>query len=375
MSIVYLSMKIAIGSILKTISLILALICFYSATGQTPSYRKPIVYKVWIKLSNSPVVSSGVLYEIGDSLITVSNSLSDTSQRIYNFYDIETLKIRRMNSLTKGRIVGSSVGIVGGIVAVNSIEGGLDFLTIPVSAVAGLYFGAFGAGFGILAGSIKDRIEIKSNYENFDKYRGNLQDYSFILENIPAKKTFNHRGYIEATFGLSFAQDEFIQRIPFNGYLGMRTIGSSLNISGGYRFNELIGLSASLINNMYPVKFTKDYSSLTNLTRNVSWSLDVFQAGPVISLPLSTQLRINLTPGIGYASAILTDDNKFVLNGKGLAFHINGTLLYNYSKRWFASAGLGYLSSKQTYMEGGSGHARSIDIRFGLAYKFGRKSL
>lgn len=368
-------MKIAIGPISKTISLILALVCFYSATGQPSASRNQRVYKVWIKLMNKQAESSGVLYEIGDSVIAVSNSLKDTSLSRYNYSDINTLKIRRINSITKGGIIGSSIGIIGGIVAVNSIEGGLDFLTIPVSAGAGLYFGALGGGFGILAGSIKDRIEIKSKYENFDKYRGNLENYSFILESNPAKKTFYHRGYIESAFGFSFAQDEFIQEIPFSNYLGMGMSGSSFSISGGYRFNWIIGVTASLVNNVYSVRFTKDYSSPANLTRNVSWSFDVFQAGPVISLPLSTQLRINFTPGIGSASATLTDDNKFILNGSGLALNINGTLVYDYSKRWYASAGLGYLSSKQTYKEGGSGHARSIDIRFGLAYKFGNKSL
>lgn len=361
--------------ILKTFSAILVLLYFYSAAGLAQSYKKPRAYKVWVQISDNQVAPSGILYKIDDSLITVSSSIRDTFVRVYNFHDIELLKIRRINGQLKVGIIGSAVGFTGGIVAVNLIEGGLSFLTLPVSAVAGLYFGAIGAGCGILAGSIKDRIGIHYSFENFDKYRGNLQNYSFVHENIPVKKIFDHRVYLEINIGLSFAQDEFISGIPFDGYLGMEKTGSNFNISGGYRINEVIGLKVSLINNMYSVRFKEDYSSGASINREVSWALDAFLAGPVISLPVYRQLFVNFSPSIGYASASLVNDDKFTLNGVGLALHINGAFVYNYSKRWYASAGIGYLSSEQKYKEGGSGQSRSINIIFGIAYKFGRKSL
>jgi hypothetical protein len=362
--------------ILRTIFTILALANFYSAIGQGVIYKKPKEWDAWIKLNNNSSIQKGILYEIGDSSVFLSGSNKYQAPQVCNFNEIDNLKIRRTKSVRAGGIIGSAIGFAGGVIIINTVpEGDMDFMTIPISVVAGLVFGAVGAGCGILAGSIKDIFPVKSSYNNFDKYKGNLQKYSFVRETIPSGKIFDHRLYIGTTIGFSSAMDEFITAVPGSDYLGMVRAGYNFSIAAGYRLMEMLGMKVTIINNFYSVNFIKDYSSVNTINRTMSWSYDALLVSPVLSLPVYRQFRLDFSPGIGVAYAYMSDDDKFILNGEGLGLNISGAIIYNYSKRWFASVNIGYLSSKQQYKEGGSGEARTIDVGFGLSYKFGKRPL
>jgi len=344
--------------------LLFCLLCFYSATAQESRNKKPKAFEVWVKLHNTPDIPKGMLFAVGDSSIILAGSAGDTVLRAYNISTIEMLKIRRSKSIIRGTIFGLTIGTVGGVVIANSIPGGLDFLTIPVSSAAGLGFGLLGAGIGILAGSVKDRIPIKHNYDNLNKYRGNLQDYSFQQEKAAVKHRFEHRWSAGACVGMSFAQDEFASDLPDEGYAGMVMSGLGLKINAGYRLTKIIGLNLSFFNNSFGVN---------NSDNTSSWDVTAVLVSPVISLPVSRKIRFDLAPGIGYAGTTLLEGEEFILNGEGFAMHVNGSLVFNYSKRWFASAGAGYFLSNLKYQEGGDGSARTLNIELGLAYKFGKK--
>jgi hypothetical protein len=185
---------------------------------------------------------------------------------------------------------------------------------------------------------------------------------------------FEHRGYIGAEMGVSFAGDEFIalQRILVPGYLRMYKTGIVMVTHGGYRFNEIFGMDISLINQMYGVKKITVYD-LDDET--YSWSFDALIFSPVVTLPSSGKLLVSLSPGIGYAGTTFANSKDFLLNSNGFGWQLRGSLIYNYSKRWFASLSSGYQASKVKYKEGGSGNARAFHLEAGLAYKFGAKNL
>jgi hypothetical protein len=194
-----------------------------------------------------------------------------------------------------------------------------------------------------------------------------LQDYSYLQEEIVAINKFEHKGYIGFNAGLSFAMDEFAFDIPVNNYKGMERTGFSSKTIFGYRITEQIGVNFSVR--------TNQYSTVGDNQIPMTWNLDAFTAGPILSLPLSEKFRFDFSPSIGFASAYLYVDNKEIYTGGGFAVNISGALSYDISKRWIGSVSSGYLSSKQEFKEGGNGKASDIDIQLGLAYKFGKRNL
>ncbi|OFX52967.1 MAG: hypothetical protein A2066_20735 [Bacteroidetes bacterium GWB2_41_8] len=353
---------------MKKISLIgMAICCFLLAGAQENDNKRAAIFKTWIKLNNSPQIVKGVLYEIGDSSIFVSESVSNPTLHEYRFNDIDLMKVRRGNSVKRGVYNGAGIGFVSGIIASFSFVGDASVLTGPLYLMLGMTYGAIGSGVGALAGTIKDRIPIKSSYENFEKYRGNIQDYSYKKEVKDARKRFEHKGYVGFSMGLSVAMDEFKTDVPIDNYRGMKMTGSGATLTAGYRFTDKIGINFMLRTNSYSTHGDNDMP--------VYWNLDSFTLGPVISFPTDKKYHFDIIPSVGFASAYMYVDNEETYTGEGLAINVTSAFAYNLSKRWVTSFSAGYLSSKQQYKEGGSGLARDIDFKLGLAYKFGKRSL
>lgn len=356
----------------------LAICCFLLAGAQGNETKKVRAYKTWIKLNNGHQRAKGILYEISDSSVFVSESVYNSIHQEYRFSDIDLMKVRRGNSVLSGSIIGTGMGIVTGIIARSAFVGDAGVFTGVFNVLFGITYGAVGAGLGAFAGTIKDRIPIKGSFENFEKYRGNLMDYSYKYEKIATGNIFEHRGYIGSSMGLSFALGEFKTNVPIDGYRGMKMTGFSNKMTIGYRFSERIGADFTIRSD--------EYSTLGVSETKMSWLLDSFMIGPVLSLPIDKKFRFDFTPSVGFASAYLNSEEveiytgesieyKEIYTGKGLGVSITGALVCNLSKRWFASASAGYFSSKQKYIEGGNGTARDIDIELGFAYKFGKRSL
>jgi hypothetical protein len=345
---------------------VMVLLGFYVANGQQVGVKKSKSYEVWVMQSNNDLVTRGILYEIRDSSICVARSIYDTEMTVFKFDEIDKLKIRKVNNVRRGIITGSLVGAAVGVVIVNSIPGGISYMTIPFSAIAGLFTALPGAGIGAAAGAIRDNIPLKQDYGNFNKYRGCLQDYSFVEEPAYTGSLFRHRFYASGSMGISAASGELADKIAVTDYPGMHKTGLSLWFGAGYRISDFFGVKFSLIEDSYALKDNDG---------TMSWALDAFMLCPVITFPFINKIRIGLEPGIGFASATLANENEFLMNGTGLGMGLNGTIVYDYAKRWAASANIGYLHSNQKFKEGGSGKASTIDLQLGVAYKFGKKSL
>jgi hypothetical protein len=357
----------------KAILLIFLLGSVFSAFAQKPGSPARKTYQVWIKLKDNALTTNGILYEISDSSLFISNSVFYPNEVEFRYHKIDLLKIRRTNSVLRGSLTGGAIGVATGVIMVNTVEGGLGFMTIPVSTFSGLIFGLFGAGIGCVAGTIKDRLPVKGSFENFSKYKGSLLDYSWTKEQITASR-FQHRGYFGAEGGVSLASGEFttLQNIPLAGYIRMVKTGSAMVTQGGYRFTPYFGVNLALINNMYSLEL--DQSAVPG-EYSPYWGFDALIISPVVSLPFHSEWKLDFSPGIGYAGTTLSGSEDFVLNGEGFAVQLKGSLSWNYTKRWTASLGTGYLSSKITYKEGGTGTARAFNLTAGVAYLFGKKSL
>lgn len=351
----------------KVLIISLFICCGYWTCAQEQENKKIKVYKTWIKLNNNTQNIKGVIYEIGDSSIFVTESLLYPDVREYHFSEIDYLKVRRDKSITRGAIAGSAMGGGVGIVTGLSLTGEAGIFTGAISTYMGFVFGVFGGGVGILAGTIKDRFPMNRSLENLEKYRGPLQNYSYLKDESVATHHFKHKGYIGFSAGLCFASNEFAFDVPINNYKGMEMTGFSTKTIIGYRITEYLGVNFSVRSNQYPV--------VNDSQIPMSWNLDAFTAGPVISLPISDKFSFDFSPSVGFASAYLYEDNKEVYTGGGFGINISGTLAYNISKRWVGSVSSGYLSSKQSFDEGGNGKASDIDIQLGMAYKFGKRSL
>ncbi len=340
------------------------LFCCIALTAQENFSGKKKVYEAWVKPVNGSGFTKGVLYESGDSSIFLVSSLRSDRIMEFQFDNIELLKVRREKSVIRGLIVGSVIGFGTGAIAGYTIS---DFALVQgfLAAGVGFTYGIIGAGVGAIAGSVKDRFPVRNSYENFEKYKGSLQHYSYLDEK-PALPKFVHRMYIAPSIGFSRAGGEFSANVPISNYPGMNKTGSSFKGEVGYFFTNHFGIKWTSIDNVYSV------DAYDNL---MQWSFHSELIGPVFSLPASDKFRFDFIPSAGYSTAYLYDNEEEFYTGHGFGFSFSGKMAYIMSKRWNASASAGYTSSKQKFEQGGTGKASALDITFGLEYKFGKKSL
>lgn len=354
--------------------ILIAFFTVFSAGAQVAANKNPKAYKSWVRLHDTPGFEKGILLEVGDSSIFVSKQLFHPQITEFNFRNIDLIKVQRDRSVQRGMIKGSAIGFGSGIIISSSILGGATILAAPLAIVMGLTTAIVGTGFGALAGTIKDRITINSDFENFEKYKANLMDYSFKQEEMGTLKKFRHRWFGGVTLGVSFPFDEFLPNAPIADYPGMRRIGDSGKMSLGYRFNDRFGIAIAGRSNTYHLDEDYTYNPEENNSERY-WGYSLFMAGPVLSLPLSERFSFELNPNAGYAEAYLMGEYDEIAEGSGFGINISGTVVYNISKRWNMSLDASYNSSNLDFGEFDKGKVQAFDLGFGMAYKFGRNSL
>jgi hypothetical protein len=363
---------------MKFISLIAihAFCIFLAVPAQESAKHKIKSYDTWVTFKNDPKVLRGVLYEIKDSSVLIVNPLfmydslrgnlnSDIASIQYN--DIDLIKTRKLRSIKKGALIGSVTGFGFGVTYVSIAVKGMGILTATAALIGGITFAAYGTGLGALAGMARDRIPIKSSYENFSLYKSCLEEYSYIQEYPVKTSLFEHKGFIGITTGPSFPAKDFNTGSVNSAEPYFAGTGYSINMYVGYRFNKRFGVFISNLSNDFPVG-RRD-------TASTNWGIVGFMAGPVFSFTLTDKVLIDLRPGIGYASAYLYDGDEEKSAGNGLGINLNASLQYNYSKRWGLLAELGYFTSKQSMGSGSKAKFPSLNPSLGLVYKFGKVSL
>jgi hypothetical protein len=208
----------------KVIASATLLVCFFSClSAQENAKHKIRLYETWISLNNQVGPFKGVLYEIKDSSVLISNSLWKPDYLTGNFkvssisYDnIKIIKTRRTKNIQKGLLIGSAAGFSLGVISLSEAVNDMGPITAAAGIFGGFIFGILGAGTGALISSTRDRIPIKGSWENFNKYRSALQDYSYMQEYPGSITRFEHKMFAGFTAGLSIPSGDFAGT-GFNG--------------------------------------------------------------------------------------------------------------------------------------------------------------
>lgn len=142
-------------------------------------------YKVWVTLTDEPFEVNGILYELKDSTLLLSNYktydkfIVDNNPTIELHIDkIDLIEARKRNRLSKSIIIGTASGFaIGGLIGLakgddadnsageKAIKGGVS-LAIP------------GALIGLLVGSVKVSFPIEGSLTNYKSHNKKLQKYS-----------------------------------------------------------------------------------------------------------------------------------------------------------------------------------------------------
>ncbi|MEI8005499.1 MAG: fibrobacter succinogenes major paralogous domain-containing protein [Bacteroidota bacterium] len=178
--------------------LLIALVLFCTTPpvmAQKDSVSKKKIYKTWVKLTNGQGTKKGVIYEIRDSSVLISDSREKKDYYKGNFRtskidvsSIDKIKIRRVRRTENGALIGTLTGLAAGI-----IVGGL-LTSASGNTTAGGYvlFGIWGAGAGAIIGaglgSMKICIPIHGKQASYNSNMKKLKSYAIMNQNIPAKQ-------------------------------------------------------------------------------------------------------------------------------------------------------------------------------------------
>jgi len=148
------------------------------------------IYKTWISLNNRQNMMKGVLYEVNDSSVLVSNSFlkKDYSIGKYNvtkisFRNIDLVKIRMKNSKVIGASLGAVTGFVAGwLIGLNKGDDppgwGLTFSARDKAKIYGIPMAIGGTVIGGLVGSIRIKIPINGNIDKFNRNKSRLKTHT-----------------------------------------------------------------------------------------------------------------------------------------------------------------------------------------------------
>jgi hypothetical protein len=180
-------------------SLTILLFCtFYFFISNTPLHSqerddKIRISKIWIS-GNLRYDIEGVLYSLTDSSVLVSRSLVALDYKTNSFRtneilvkNIETIKVRKKNSIAIGAVSGFVSGLVLGII-IGYVQGDDPEYSSPFQSLSrtagqkafiwGIPLSLAGAGIGAGIGSIRVNFPIHGKVENFRTHKNTLNNYS-----------------------------------------------------------------------------------------------------------------------------------------------------------------------------------------------------
>jgi hypothetical protein len=173
---------------------ILFLLCIpISLSAQKDVIKKYRIYRTWIALYDNPHKVKGVLYEIKDSSIVISNSLNKEdnftdkfSLTELNIRNIDEVETRREGGILRNALIGIAGGFtIGGIIGFASGDDDPDKKKIPFTAkekalIFGIDFAFIGGISAGLVGSARIEIPINGSFKTFNENKNRLKKYSVI---------------------------------------------------------------------------------------------------------------------------------------------------------------------------------------------------
>jgi hypothetical protein len=169
------------------------------ATNLKIYLEKPPIYHVWVTL-NKKSKANGVLYGVQDSSIWIADPgfmrdyrkiasghsiENDARFRIQKIQvtDIQHIKIRKLNSIGKGLLLGPVTGVGFGVVVG---AGGFEKI------IGGAILGIFGVPVGGIVGASKFKIPIQGDFSRYQVNRKHLSPVNWkisAVESAPAPVT------------------------------------------------------------------------------------------------------------------------------------------------------------------------------------------
>jgi hypothetical protein len=172
-----------------------AFVCIpFLLTAQEDTLQKSKIYKTWISFGDMFNIN-GILYQIKDSSILVAETHSQKDllsgnyqiKRINynNFHNVQNIKVRRLNNVVGGALVGLLGGVITGAI-IGSISGDdpsnqiFGYSAEQKAIIDGVFLGILGAGIGCLIGGIRIKIPINGSFVKFTDNKTRLRRYSYI---------------------------------------------------------------------------------------------------------------------------------------------------------------------------------------------------
>ena len=161
------------------------ILCCLNHTQAQDFGKESNKYKVWITLIDEPFNVNGILYELKDSSLLVSNYktysdfIIDNNPTIeLNISNIELIETRKRNRVGKGILIGAVSGFaVGGLIGLTRGDDA-EQTAGQKAVIGGLSLAAAGGLVGLLVGSVKVVIPIEGNFIKYKDQRQKLQKYS-----------------------------------------------------------------------------------------------------------------------------------------------------------------------------------------------------
>lgn len=346
------------------------LLCYTTIVTAQDDIKKRIrLYEAWVSVQNNPMAARGVLYEIRDSSILLSDSKAITAYTNNSFKiaeinigEISTIKARRTYSQTRGALIG---GAILGTVTIAAIASIGDEIPAWYYLTMGTTSALLGSGIGALLGSIKKIIPINGDIGNFNSARPGLEKLSYFSEysygTQPPESAFQYKSYIAILVGPSIPLGDFSNKSEESNS-GNALSGYTANVvNAGYRITPRFGISAKFFDNQYDVE---------DVFQGSWWGVTGMTVGPMFSAPIGNKLYFDLKPEVGFADAQLQYAEVLADDGSGFAINLNASLIYNFARRWCAITEAGYFSSNPKFTSGSEMSVRTINLAFGIGYRF-----
>ena len=139
-------------------------------------------YRSWIKLEYKNVVTEGILHHVNDSSVQILRISHFQPHNIkgnlttISVSSIEKIMVRRKGSIGKGMLIGGLTGSIIGVFVSMSVANHND--KSPGIYVYPIMITGCGIGLGAMFGSIKIKISINGNQDNFNYHKQELTKYS-----------------------------------------------------------------------------------------------------------------------------------------------------------------------------------------------------
>lgn len=346
------------------LSMLVLSFCVFNSFPQEEITLNRKLYETRVLMSIEPGRLNGILYEVKDSSILISDARTRNQYLSGNFNvteiefrNLDYLHIRSQNSRKKGAWIGGGITAALSIVAIHYTYKDVPevrniFLLVGVPSIS-----IAGAGVGLLVGFIPARFPIQGNFENFDWHRSSMQRRSLVHSHI--EPDYEHRNFFGWMIGPSFPFGDFAGKSSGNNNSVIAQSGYSSDFNLGMKLSPKFTISISGFYNQY---------DLAEGNEDYFWLVGGAAIGPLFEIPFTDKFFLDLKPRIGILEAQLLTEEFVENSGSGIAINPGASLKYNIARRWILIAKAEYLYANPKELD--FNNLQTFNLGFGAGYRF-----